>query len=72
VPKSRKCGSINPLLHTPSWGNAQLVKHRDNFTSTFTMWRNQKNGETYFIGDKILTYVRFKKDLDETKWATPW
>jgi hypothetical protein len=32
VPKSRKCGSIHPLPHTPSWRSASLVKHRDNFT----------------------------------------
>jgi hypothetical protein len=35
VPRSRKCGSIHPLPHTPSWRNASLVKHRDNFTFTF-------------------------------------
>jgi hypothetical protein len=34
VPRSRKCGSIYPLPHTPSWRSAQLVKHRDNFTFT--------------------------------------
>jgi hypothetical protein len=28
----RKCGSINPLPHTPSWRSAYYVKHRDNFT----------------------------------------
>jgi hypothetical protein len=32
VPRSRKCGSIQPLPHTPSWRSAKLVKHRDNFT----------------------------------------
>jgi hypothetical protein len=32
VPRSRKCGSIQPLPHTPSWRSAYLVKHRDNFT----------------------------------------
>jgi hypothetical protein len=32
VPRSRKYGSIYPHPHTPSWRNAQLVKHRDNFT----------------------------------------
>jgi hypothetical protein len=32
VPRSRKCGSIHPLPHTPSCRSAQLVKHRDNFT----------------------------------------
>jgi hypothetical protein len=26
------CGSVQPLPHTPSWHNAQLVKHGDNFT----------------------------------------
>jgi hypothetical protein len=31
VPRSRKCGSIHPLPHTPSWRSAELVKHRDNF-----------------------------------------
>jgi hypothetical protein len=36
VPRSRKCGSIYPLPRTPSWRSAQLVKHRDNFTFTFT------------------------------------
>jgi hypothetical protein len=25
-------GVTHPLPHTPSWHNAQLVKHRDNFT----------------------------------------
>jgi hypothetical protein len=34
VPRSRKCGSIHPLPHTPSWRSAYLVKHRDNFTFT--------------------------------------
>jgi hypothetical protein len=32
VSRSRKCGSIHPLPHTPSWCSVQLVKHRDNFT----------------------------------------
>jgi hypothetical protein len=32
VLRSRKCGSIHPLSHTPSWHSAYLVKHRDNFT----------------------------------------
>jgi hypothetical protein len=32
VPRSRKCGSIHPFPHTPSWSNASLVKHRENFT----------------------------------------
>jgi hypothetical protein len=32
VPRSRKCGSIYPLPHTPSWHNAYLLKHRDKFT----------------------------------------
>jgi hypothetical protein len=30
VPRSRKCGSVHPLLHAPS----RLVKHRDSFTFT--------------------------------------
>jgi hypothetical protein len=34
VPRSRRCGSIHPLPHTPSWHSAQLVKHRDNFPFT--------------------------------------
>jgi hypothetical protein len=32
VPRSRKYGSIHPLLHTPSWRSAYLFKYRDNFT----------------------------------------
>jgi hypothetical protein len=32
-PRWRKRRSIHPLSHTPSWCSAQLVKHRDNFTS---------------------------------------
>jgi hypothetical protein len=32
VPRSRKCGSIYPLPHTPSWRSVPLVKHRNNFT----------------------------------------
>jgi hypothetical protein len=28
----KKCGSIHPLPHTPSWGSAYFVKYRDNFT----------------------------------------
>jgi hypothetical protein len=32
VPRSRKCGSIHPFPHTPSWRSAYLVKHRDNVT----------------------------------------
>jgi hypothetical protein len=31
VPRSRKCVSIHPLSHTPSWRSAELVKHRDKF-----------------------------------------
>jgi hypothetical protein len=37
VPRSRKCGFIHPLPHTPSRRSAELVKHRDNFT--FTSYR---------------------------------
>jgi hypothetical protein len=32
MPTSKIRGSIHPLPHTPSCRNAQLVKHRDNFT----------------------------------------
>jgi hypothetical protein len=32
VPRSRKCGSIHPVPHMPSWRSVSLVKHRDNFT----------------------------------------
>jgi hypothetical protein len=32
VQSSRKCGSIHPLPHTPSWCSAGFFKHRDNFT----------------------------------------
>jgi hypothetical protein len=32
--RSRKYGSIYTIPHTPSWHNAQLVKHKDNFTFT--------------------------------------
>jgi hypothetical protein len=28
----KKCGSMHPLPHTPSWRSAYLVKHRDKFT----------------------------------------
>jgi hypothetical protein len=31
-PRSRKCGSIHPLLPAPSWCSAILVKYMDNFT----------------------------------------
>jgi hypothetical protein len=27
-------GNIPPLHHTPSWHDAQLIEHRDNFTFT--------------------------------------
>jgi hypothetical protein len=40
VPMSRKLGSIQPLIHTPSWRVAYIfvVKYKDKFTiSTFTM-----------------------------------
>jgi hypothetical protein len=37
MPKSRKCGSIYPLLHTSLWRSARLVKHSDNFTFTFSI-----------------------------------
>jgi len=30
-------GAIPPLPNTPSWGGAQLKKHRDTFTFTFTL-----------------------------------
>jgi hypothetical protein len=33
-PRARKCGSIHPFPHTPSWLSALLIKHRDNFTFT--------------------------------------
>jgi hypothetical protein len=29
VPRSRKCGSIHPLPHTPSWRSAEFIKQRD-------------------------------------------
>jgi hypothetical protein len=32
VPRTKKCGSIQSLPHTPSWRNASLVKDMDNFT----------------------------------------
>jgi hypothetical protein len=32
----KKCGSIHLLSHTLSWRNAWLVKHRANFTFSFT------------------------------------
>jgi hypothetical protein len=32
VQRPRKCGSIHPLHHIPSWRSALLVEHRDNFT----------------------------------------
>jgi hypothetical protein len=32
VPRSRKHGSIHPLPHTPSWRNAELVRHSDTFS----------------------------------------
>jgi hypothetical protein len=32
VPRSRKCGSVHPLPHTPSWNSALLDKVKDNFT----------------------------------------
>jgi hypothetical protein len=32
MPRSRKCGSIHTLPHSPSWRIAYLVKHRDNFS----------------------------------------
>jgi hypothetical protein len=34
VPRSRKCGSIHPLSHTPSWRSVYLVTYRDNLTFT--------------------------------------
>jgi hypothetical protein len=34
LPRSRKCGSIHPLPHTPSWRSAYLVKHRDSIAFT--------------------------------------
>jgi hypothetical protein len=38
VPRLRKCGSIHPLPHTPIWCSAELVKLRDNFTLTMTLY----------------------------------
>jgi hypothetical protein len=38
MPRSRKCGATHPLLHTPSWRSAELVTHRDNFTSFFYLY----------------------------------
>jgi hypothetical protein len=37
VPRSRKCGSINPLPHTPSWHNVQLVRHKENFAFFYNL-----------------------------------
>jgi hypothetical protein len=34
VPRSRMRGAIPPLPNTPSWSDAQLKKHMDNFTFT--------------------------------------
>jgi hypothetical protein len=34
VPRPRTLGSIHPLLHTPSWRSALLVKHKGNFIFT--------------------------------------
>jgi hypothetical protein len=50
LPRSRKCGSIHPLPHKPSWRSAQLVKHRDNCT-LFT-----------FMGFWARTYATVKKE----------
>jgi hypothetical protein len=37
VPRSRRCGYTHPLPNTPSCRIAFLVKHRNNFTFTFTL-----------------------------------
>jgi hypothetical protein len=35
LPRSRKCGSMHPLLSMPSLHNDQLVRDRDNFTYVY-------------------------------------
>jgi hypothetical protein len=49
VPRSRKCGSIHPLPHTPSWHSAELVKHRDNFTFVPYGIRSVCLNEEYYL-----------------------
>jgi hypothetical protein len=48
VQRSRKCGSIQPLPHTPSWHNALLVKHRDNFTFFLPMNTGISSVQSHF------------------------
>jgi hypothetical protein len=69
VPRSRKCGFIHPLPHTPSWRSAYLVKHGDNFTFTSlelaaaapvtltNAWKESRNRITY-SGAKFSTVGR--------------
>jgi hypothetical protein len=55
VPRSRKYGSIHPLPYTPSWRCVFLVKHRDKFTITFTVFLlNIKNRRTGIVAQFVL------------------
>jgi hypothetical protein len=53
--RSRKCGSIHPLPHTPSWRSAYLVEHSDNFTFTSPLLLKQK--VQIKKNPKILLYI---------------
>jgi hypothetical protein len=64
VPGSRKCGSIHPLPHTPSWHCAWLVKHRRNFTLPL----GRSLCRVYFPDQQLIT-PRHKSYLPD-KWLT--
>jgi hypothetical protein len=50
VLRSRKCGPIHPLPHTPSWHSASLVNHRD-FTF-FYLYSRFKAGQVSVEDDE--------------------
>jgi hypothetical protein len=56
VPRSRKCGSIHPLPHMPSWRNAYLVKHKVNFTNNINLMAVSLSGVRTRSSLSVLTY----------------
>jgi hypothetical protein len=47
----KKCGAIPPLSHMPSWHNAYLIKHRDNFTHPLRLITTELEVMTVCDGD---------------------
>jgi hypothetical protein len=59
MPRSRNCGTIPPLPHTPSWRGAQL-KHRDKFNSYLYIL-------TLRVGKSVVVMQNYKKNISRKK-----